>query len=272
VDKTFLIAEMGSCHDGDIEKAMRLVHLAKTAGFDCVKGQFYSSAERLAERRNAPDYLPIYQKYQMPRDWLPILKDECDMVGIEWMVTTYLKEDIGVVAPFVQRFKIASFEAGDREFIEAHYPFCDGAQLIISTGMMGWGEFTDIAHSVKYLHGILHCVSAYPADSANLGALHEMQQWLRGFPYNLKIGYSDHTTDPDMGGWAVAAGAEIIEAHIRLDDTDRQNPDYDTALSPEYAVSYVRRARAAEKAMGDGIKRPQEVEEAMMGYLVCASS
>jgi N,N'-diacetyllegionaminate synthase len=258
--RTFVIAEAGSCHDGDITQAFKLVTAAKEAGADACKFQWWSSAERLAERRNAQKYLPVYQKYKVPDVWLSWLHLACVANGIEFMVTCYLPEDIPFVDLWVKRFKVASFECNE-DFVKAHYQY--KKEIIVSTGMKdeedyatpNAGQWWMIDKNVR----LLHCVSAYPTplDQANLSVLG-----------SLYAGYSDHTHNVLTGALAVAAGAKIIEVHFRLDDTDPENPDYATALSPGQLKDYVYLIRQAEMMMGDGVKKPQPAEEAMMAYRV----
>ena len=248
-ERTFIIAEAGSCHDGEFTRAVELILAAKRAGADACKFQFWSSPERLAARRNAADYLDVYRKYALPTEWLPMLKAQCDHVGIEFMCTVYLREDIPVIAPFVKRFKVASFEAGDIDFVMAH-PL---GKLIASTGMMGRVPI--------WLRGraeLLHCVSAYPCpeEQASLGAIAGC------------AGYSDHTRNILTGAFAVCAGARILEVHFRLDATDPRNPDYGTALSPYELREYINYVRMAGRMLGDGVKRPQAAEAPMERYRV----
>jgi sialic acid synthase SpsE len=247
----FIIAEAGSCHDGVYDRATDLIRAAKDTGADAVKFQYWSSAKRLAERRNAPTYLPIYEKYAMPYGWIPKLWNECEKVGLEFMCTAYLPEDIGIVASYVKRFKIASFEADDKAFIEAHRGY--NLPIIISTGMGATPPYDTFQ---------LHCVSAYPTpfDQANLALLYRGQHQ----------GYSDHTCCVHTGGFATAAGAKILEVHFRNWTTARDNPDYMTALDPGQLTEYVRLVRLAEKMLGDGERRVQPAEAAMSAYKVRA--
>ena len=107
----------------------------------------------------------------------------------------------------------------------------------------------------------LHCISAYPADLAqtNLAALRD----------NYEIdGLSDHSHQTDMGALAVAAGASIIETHVRLDDTDPANPDYAVSFTPAEFAEYVRLVRRAETIMGDGVRRVQSCEEQNLRFRV----
>lgn len=259
---TFVIAEAGSCHDGDYGKAEQLVQAAAHAGADACKFQYWSSARRLADRRNALDYFEVYSKYQLPEHWLENLKIECEVWGIEFMTTCYLPEDIATIAPFVKRFKVASFEASDVSFILAHDQFAS-KEVIISTGMMTAEQADRLPGSFNYRW--LHCVSAYPTPlaQANLAALRTQETFNPSYD-----GYSDHTHNVLTGALAVAAGARILEVHFRLDNTDTANPDYATALSPGQLKDYIALVRQAEVMMGSGVKEPQPAEADMMRYRV----
>lgn len=250
-----MIAEAAGTHGGDLYSALTLIHAARDAGANACKFQWVSSPERLCERRNAHDYKGAYGLINFPQAWHAVLQQECEAGGIEYMCTVYLPEDIATIAPFVKRFKIASFEASDDAFRESHLPY--GKEIIVSTGMTDEEEFVGKWWILDVTR--LHCVSAYPTplEQANLAAL-------RSF-YN---GYSDHTHNVLTGALAVAAGARILEVHFRLDDTDSQNPDYATALSPGQLKDYISLVRQAEVMMGSGVKAPQPAEAEMMKYRV----
>ena len=248
---TFIIAEAGSCHDGFFPHALKLIRVAKQAGADACKFQYWSSAKRLAERRKAEAYFPIYSRYQVPEEWLPLLVQECRSNGIEFMCTVYLPEDIPTITPLVHRYKVASFEADDEEFVRAHdYT----KEMIASTGMM-----TEIPLHLRRAH-LLHCVSAYPCppEQANLGVLQS----------RFYAGYSDHTKYVFTGAFAVCAGARMLEVHFRLHDTDPENPDYGTALDPKELSEYIALVRQAEQMLGEGKKVPMPAEQAMLPYRV----
>lgn len=269
MSKVEVIAEIGSCHDGNLWKAHRLIDAAIAAGADAVKGQFWSSADALADRRCVPDvYREIYRRYRIPVAWLSLFSGQCAKAGVEWMCTAYLPRDVSTVAEYCQRFKVASFEANAADLLCAHRTWRRaGREVVVSLGMGG-----DVFKAMEGLGGwhlpgrvqFLHCVSAYPAplEAMQLSVLPS------GGGHNLLVGLSDHSRQVDMGALAVAAGAEIVEAHIRLDDTDPDNPDYATAFSPHEFAEYVALIRRAETIMGDGVRRQQPAEQAMAAYRV----
>lgn len=272
----FVIAEAGSCHDGSLDKAKTLVAVAAESGASACKFQFWSSAAKLAlRRRSGAHYEAIYRQYQMPAEWLPVLKADCDAAGLAFMVTIYLPEDIAVVAPHVAHFKIASFEAADEEFIRAHFPYCAGTdrQIIVSTGLQSNATLQSLKilrHNAELMGQkgsvqirLLHCISAYPAPADSLA--------LRQIKHEELDGFSDHAA----AGWiasgavAVACGAKILEVHLRLQETDEQNPDAGHALMPDQLRAYINHVRVAEKAIGeDPWRRHNPAEDAMRKFRV----
>jgi N,N'-diacetyllegionaminate synthase len=128
-----------------------------------------------------------------------------------------------------------------------------GLPLIVSTGA---ATAPEIEQAVARLRAwgtterlvLLHCVSGYPAPlaAANLGAIAALRR-LSGVP----CGFSDHTTSTAIAGWAVAAGACVLEKHFTLDRTSA-GPDHAMSLGPAELIEYVAAARAAEAALGDG--------------------
>jgi len=253
---TFIIAEAGSNHEGSLTNALDLVDAAKDSGADAVKFQYWSDPERLARRRHAHEACEMFRKYAMPQGWLPDLFHYCKARDIEFMCTVYLPEDIEVVAPFLKRFKIASFEAGDAEFIKTHYQF--NKPIIVSTGMVD--HPTKISWGLRPRVSFLHCVSAYPApvNEASLGCLqtHTFQ------------GFSDHTTSRISGAVAVAAGAEILEKHFKLHSTSSKAPDYWVSLMPGELKKYIANVREAELLLGDGEKKVQPSEQENVKFKV----
>jgi sialic acid synthase SpsE len=257
---TFVIAEAASTHDGSLARAHDLIALAAKAGADAVKFQFWADADKLAKRRHVDDfYRAIYHRYRMPVEWLPALRASCAIHGVEFMCTTFLKEDIHLVEPFVKRFKVASFEAGDGQFLSWHNDF--DKPVILSTGMMTAAEAAEAVGALEWPQAVLHCVSAYPCASAGLSAIAALQAAV-GVP----VGFSDHTANVLTGALAVACGAEVVEVHFKAPDTDPDNPDCAPAV-PDLAAC-IANIRYAERMMGDGVKGPTAEEAEMMKYKV----
>lgn len=271
---TYIIAEAGSCHDGDFHIATDLTALARDCGAQAIKWQYWSDHNRLADRRRVPQvYRDFYRHYAVPLRWLPELYDIAEAAGLDFMATAFLPEDVAVVAPFVKHFKVASFEASARDLLAAHVEFLkDDIQsgrnrnVIVSRGM-GHIVDADIDSGIPWRYydrlKFLLCTSAYPApvDQLNLRRLQECEM-------EAIDGLSDHS-DPTLtwtGALAVAAGARIIEAHIRHHRTNLANPDAPHAMSAPQFRDYVRHIRFTEIVLGDGEVKAQPSEGPMMAY------
>lgn len=245
----YVIAEAGSCHEGSLDKALKLVAVAHSAGCDAYKVQYWSSPEHMRARRGVA--APAYERGSVDAAWLPTLARECHDRGLHFSATVYLPEDVPTLAPHVDFWKVASFEARDRELTRA---IPADRPLYVSTGMMLPHEEAYVPKRARRLH----CVSAYPCPpyEANLGSI------ARGG------GYSDHTRCVFTGAFAVCAGADVLEVHFRLDETAPECPDYVVAHPPGELQKYVGLAREAWRMRGDGRKGPQMAERENMRYRV----
>ena len=272
---TYVIAEPGSTHDGSLEAMLGLVGLAKQIGADAVKFQWLSKAERLCARRRAPEYLDAYRTIQFPAAWLATLRVACEAHDIDFMCTSYLPEDVHVVLPLVVAGKIASFEASDPHFLALHAEW--RKPVYVSTGMLATKAIADLG-AVARRHfdepsdvKFLHCVSAYPAPAEQMNLAVFRPRFYDAIRVDYE-GLSDHSLHPWTGALAVAAGARVIEFHLRADDCDPANADYAVSRPPEAAREYVANIRLAETMLGDGAKRIMSAEEPWLRYAVPAAS
>lgn len=265
-----MIAEAAATHDGSLGNALRLVDLAADIGADAVKFQWLSSAVRLCDRRRAPEYLAAYSLLVFPEDRLARLAVHAAVRGIAFMCTAYLPEDVPVVARYVDRFKVSSFEVLDASFVALHAAW--PKPLVISAGMGADVRPSVAAWCREYgprpvpRVDVLHCVSAYPApdDQLNLIALRPNSYSLRSAP----TGFSDHAVGVWSGAVAVAAGARVLEFHVRLTLTSPTNADYAVSRSPHDAREYVQNVRLVERMLGHGTPGSAVCEEAMLRYRV----
>ena len=279
----FVIAECCSAwRFGDdhthLANAYRMIVAAKECGADAAKFQWCSDPVLMSQRRN--DNNPAnYEILNYPFDWLVKLKTRCDEVGIEFMVTAFIEKDIEKIAPLVKRFKVASAESSDESFVSAHLKY--EKEIIAS---YGFGAFPNTyQYSGSNLILRIHCVVSYPTpiDQINLAVL-----YLGGFEWPVDHstlmfdGLSDHTTSTLTGALAVAAGADIIEKHVRLWNTPADNPDRPHSLpfggdceschKGGSFEDYVDNIRQAELAMGSGENVMMDCEKANTGRRVKA--
>ena len=135
----------------------------------------------------------------------------------------------------------------------------------MSTGMANLGEVEEAINIIRSVNSqaqisLLHCTTNYPTSYGEVN-LKAMQTLAAAF--KLPVGYSDHTLGIEVPVAAVAMGAKIIEKHFTL-DKNLPGPDHKASLEPGELKVMVKAIRNIEKALGDGIKRPNESEIEIM--------
>jgi sialic acid synthase SpsE len=246
---TYVIAEAGVNHNGDLHTAKRLVDVAKVAGADAVKFQMFDSFRLWGD-----DRLSSLQLSEL--DMEEVAK-HCVHNGIEFLCTPFGVPEVSFLAPLVKRFKIASGCIGRKDLLDAVRVV--GLPVILSTGM---SYQIEVARALSWLAPLpitlLHCTSAYPCplDQVNLAAMEALKAM--GHP----VGYSDHTHGIVISLAAAAKGATVIEKHLTL-DRNAPGPDHKSSIEPEEFRIMVEAIRMIEKAEGVSQKVPQPAELAL---------
>ncbi len=265
--QTFIIAEAGVNHNGDIDLARRLVDAAKKAGADAVKFQTFVAERLVRTSAQKAEYqkkttgseetqFEMIKKLELSRNAHIQLQKHCADQGIEFLSTAFDLESLHFLRELgISRWKIPSGEITNLPFLKQIGSF--GEQVLLSTGMATLGEVED-ALSVLESAGtprsritILHCTTEYPAplEEVNLRAMVTM-----GNAFGMAYGYSDHTQGISVPIAATALGATIIEKHFTL-DRGMQGPDHRASLDPRELEAMVRGIRDVELSLGDGVKR-----------------
>ena len=270
VNKTFVIAEAGVNHNGDMALARALVEVAAAAGADAVKFQTFV-ADRLVTRGAATaeyqqralggetSQYDMLARLELSEADHRMLAARCAAGGIEFMSTPFDPESARFLARLgVRRIKISSGDLTNLPMLEMVGGL--GLPVILSTGMADLDEVSD---AVRTLRGagvrdlaLLQCVSNYPADPA-LTNLRVMDTFARTF--GTPVGLSDHSTGIAIAIAAAARGAAYIEKHFTLDRA-LPGPDHQASLLPDELRALVTAVRQVESALGDGIKRPAPSE------------
>jgi len=262
----YVIAEIGSNHDSDLEKAKELIKAAKGAGADAVKLQSFTAEGLLNPLRPDSDgkwvahpAYPVIERLSVPEDWHEILFDFCASIGVTFLSAPFdsgraeLLREIGVPA-----FKLASGELTNEPLLRQVASF--GKPVILSTGAAYLEEVRRavevILEEKNFEVALLHCASLYPPQYSDMNIL-AMTTLAKEF--GCPVGFSDHTPGNTVAVAAVALGASIIEKHITLDRT-LKGPDHPYAMEVEEFRYMVSEIRNLEKALGDGKKRPSESE------------
>jgi len=267
---TFIIAEAGVNHNGDLATAKLLVEAAAAAGADAVKFQTFR-AERLvsAQADKAPYQQLLTGAAESQQEMLKRLElDEaahktllahCAEHGIMFISTPFDDDSLKLLVRLdIDIIKIPSGEITNHPFLRRLAQA--GKPLILSTGMSTLAEVAE-ALDVLIAAGadqvtLLHCVTEYPAPvrQINLRAMLTMGQ-----AFGTPVGYSDHSEGIEIAVAAVALGATVIEKHFTL-DRSMPGPDHQASLEPTELKALVRAVRNVEQALGNGIKAPASCE------------
>ncbi|MBL9148493.1 MAG: N-acetylneuraminate synthase family protein [Phycisphaerae bacterium] len=258
---TYVIAEIGVNHDGDVARGRELVRLASEVGADAVKFQLFDAVSLMS----ADAAFAAYQRdlgAKDPRAMLAALElapaamaELCALArscGVHPIVTVFNVELVDAA----ERMGVAAYKSASPDVI--HRPLLEamsgtGRPLIVSTGA---ADLDEIRRAGAWLRGRaaawLQCVSSYPTPDARaaLGGMRDIRRAVGASGHGV-VGYSDHTTSIDTGALAVAAGAEILEKHLTYDRAAR-GPDHAASLDPGQFAEYVRLVRRAEAMLGQG--------------------
>ena len=270
VNKTFVIAEAGVNHNGDMALARALVDVAVAARADAVKFQTFV-VDRLVTRGAATaeyqqralggeaSQYQMLARLELSEADHEMLAAHCAARGIEFMSTPFDPESARFLKRLgVRRIKISSGDVTNLPMLEVAGAL--GLPVILSTGM---ADLDEVAAAVATLRGagvtelaLLQCVSNYPADPA-LTNLRVMDTLARTF--GTPVGLSDHTIGLAVAIAAAARGAAYIEKHFTLDRA-LPGPDHQASLLPDELRALVAAVREVESALGDGVKRPAPSE------------
>lgn len=261
---TYFIADIAANHDGSLERAKKLIHLAAKAGADAAKFQHFRAEKIVSDygfrslgrqqSHQAKWCKPVFEVYReasLPWEWTPELKATCDQAGIEFLSTPYDFEAANMLDPYVQAFKIGS---GDITWIELlEHVACKKKPLILSTGA---SSIIDVRRAADALvranlpFAFLQCNTNYTGEADNLNHIHlnVLRGYRNVFPHAV-LGLSDHTSGHSTVLGAVALGASVIEKHF-TDDTERRGPDHAFSMTVVEWREMVGRTRELEQALG----------------------
>jgi N-acetylneuraminate synthase len=294
--RSFIIAEAGVNHNGDIVNALKLIDVAAECGADAVKFQTFKASELVTNTAPKADYqtartgedshLEMLKKLELTEAEFLQTAEHCRKRGVLFMSTPFDEPSLSflVRCTGMDRVKIPSGEICNGPFLLAVAR--TGLPCILSTGMstlsdvetalgalaFGYTAPPDAPPSLKaferfYSSGegqialrsnvmLLHCTTEYPAPPAQIN-LSVMETMRHAF--GLPVGFSDHSVGIHLAAAAVAMGAAIIEKHFTL-DRGMSGPDHVASLEPYELKTMVTNIREVESALGDGIKRPTAVE------------
>lgn len=274
-EEPYIIAELGSNHNGDMDLAKKLIQSAKDSGADCVKFQSWSKESIFSQKkyeenhfladdyRDREDYTleEIVEAYAISEDQLMDVRQFSADIGIDFSSTPFSRKEVDFLvneldAPFI---KIASMDVNNYPYLD--YVARKNKPIILSTGL---STLSDIDRAVDVIESannheiiLLHCIATYPPEDKDVN-LNNINTLSTIYPY--PIGFSDHTLGPCMSVAAVANNACLIEKHFTL-DKEMEGWDHKISADPEDMEVIVRDSRRVFNALGNArIKRTESSE------------
>jgi N-acetylneuraminate synthase len=262
---TYVIAEVGINHNGELENAIKLIDAAKHAGVDAVKFQKRTPElcvpdNQKNQMRETPwgyiTYLDYRYKVEFEKDQYQEVERYSKEVGITWFASVWDEPSVDFLEDYNPVcYKVPSASLTDHALLRRLRQ--TGRPIILSTGMSTMDE---IRASVALLEmdnlAITHTTSAYPCepDELNLRMIETLRE---AFP--CPIGYSGHEVGLIPSVVAVAMGACLVERHITLDRA-MWGSDQAASVEPGGFERLVKYIRVTEQALGDGVKKVYDSE------------
>jgi sialic acid synthase SpsE len=254
------IAEVSSNHHRDLARCLQFVETAADIGCRAVKFQLFRARELFAPEILARSaFHRRREEWELPEAFLPILSKRAHELGIEFSCTPFHLGAVEAAAPFVDFFKIASYELLWHDLLRACAQ--TGKPVVLSTGMATLPEVQAAVRSLRIAGcrdlTLLHCVSSYPTPpgACNLAAIETLRS-----ACECPVGWSDHSVSEGVIHRAVLTwGAAMVEFHL---DLDGSGPEYSMGHCwlPEAIGAVIRSLNEGELADGSDAKAPAEQE------------
>jgi sialic acid synthase SpsE len=263
----YIIAEAGANHDGELDKAKRLIDCAQEANAHAVKFQNYTAGRLVtkdAKKWWGDKSTTQYETYSkldvLDREDYFEMSDYAGEAGTTYLSTPFDRDAVDLLEQQgVPAYKIASCDVTYHPFLE--YVAQKDKPIILSTGMSTLEEVKESVRTIEQAGNedivLLHCVSVYPtpADQINL---HMMQELIEEFEY--PVGLSDHTEGETVPIAAAVLGAAVIEKHFTFDKTLDTSPDHRLSADVDEMRDIVASTEEAFSAVGTMSKQPIELE------------
>ncbi len=256
-NRTYIIAEIGINHRGDINIAKQLIDSAVRSGVDAVKFQTYITEQRAPKGND--EVFKILKDLELPFEAFKELKEYTKQYGVDFFSTPFDKESVKYLESIgTDLYKIASFDIVNHQLLREVAK--TGKPVIMSVGMSNLDEIEDAYNILKEGTNniaILHCISSYPTieKDSNLSNIYKIQE-----RYDCIIGQSDHTNDIKVPIYAAAAGAQILEKHFKIDESF-ECIDSPVSITELQMQKLIKEVRGLEEIFGNesfGIRESEE--------------
>ncbi|HLU99946.1 MAG TPA: N-acetylneuraminate synthase family protein [Acidobacteriota bacterium] len=250
------VAEVSSNHQASLNRSLRFIDVAAAIGCQAVKFQLFKIDHLFApEILSQSERHRARKEWELPLEFIPELSRYAHRRNLLFSCTPFYLDAVQELLPYVDFFKIASYELLWDELLASCAE--TGKPIVLSTGM---ATLEEIRHAVNCLRTggcvdltLLHCVSGYPTPikECNLKAIDTLRT-----SFDCPVGWSDHSVSSEVICRAVHRWeAAMVEFHL---DLDGQGEEYGgrhcwLPTAAEAMISSVRRGQVAD---GDGRKEP----------------
>jgi N-acetylneuraminate synthase len=269
---TYIVAEIGINHNGNLENALKMIDVAKTNNINAVKFQKRTPelcvpAEQRNQMRETPwgyiNYFEYRKKVEFGREEYDKIDAYCREKGITWFASVWDEPSVDFLEVYHPvAYKIPSASLTDHALLKKLRS--TKCPLILSTGM---SSMEQIRKAVKLLGTedliLTHTTSTYPCEPEELN-LNMIGTLKKEFP--CPVGYSGHEVGLVTSVVAVGLGACLVERHITLDRA-MWGSDQAASVEPGGIERLVKYIRVTEKALGDGVKRVYDSEKSSLKKL-----
>jgi sialic acid synthase SpsE len=264
----YFIADISANHDGDLERAKYLIHLAAQAGANAAKFQNFRAPKIVSDygfrsmqgqvshqAKWKKSVSEVYAGASIPFEWTPELKEACDEAGIDYFSAPYDFDAIDMLDPYVPAYKVGS---GDIDWLESLERMASkNKPVLLATGAATIGDVQRAVNTIFAINPnlvLMQCNTNYTGSLENFKYINlRVLNTYRSMYPDLILGLSDHTPGHATVLGAVALGARVIEKHF-TDDRSRIGPDHPFSMNPQDWSEMVTASRQLENALGSGEK------------------
>lgn len=269
----YIVAEIGSNHNGDMKLARMMIDSAVKCGCNAVKFQSWTPKSLIAEeeykrntkyndnpRKHWGSLREMVEKYYLRDEQHRELKDYCGTIGIDFCSTPFSPDEADLLTALdVPFYKIASMDINNHRLLK-HVASKD-KPVILSTGMATLAEIEKAIETVTSSGNdkivLLHCISIYPPEHPDIH-LNNILMLKQTFGY--PVGFSDHTIGFSIPLAAVALGACLIEKHFTT-DKNLDGWDHEISADPVEMEIIVRESANIKMAMGSYMRTVSKAEQ-----------
>ncbi len=263
---TYIIAEIGSTHDGSIGNALRMIEVFAGLGADCIKFQCHAGQGLDPEQLHpSPNVHELRGRYYQRIDWgtnrWVYVKHMCRALEVDFMVSPFSVPAVQLLneSPPPDSWKIASGEVTNIPLLEAVK--ATGKDVYLSSGMTTGDELSVAANALESPHSklyVLHCTSEYPCAPERVG-LNMLWSLREQYPWAASVGLSDHTLGLAASLAAITLGATVIERHVTL-SRRMYGSDAAHSLEPDEFAQFVREVRELDRMLASPVDKDALVQ------------